>query len=96
VAGVQHGESFLALAKRQKRALGSLEDNIADESGVRLATIMQIEPGKRLLDTMVHMADKLRRALEKGDVQFIPEDGVGHSGDSRPLHRSPLRGVPLG
>lgn len=61
-----------------KAARGILEwtqEDLADQSGVSTPTIKRIElrKGEAKAETMA----KLRRALEKAGVEFIPENGGG-------------------
>ena len=64
-----------AIQSRMARAaLGWTTQNLADEAGVGVNTVVRFESGE---DARMSSVDKIRQALEKAGVIFIAENGDG-------------------
>lgn len=63
---------------RAARALLRWEQkDLAERSGVSLPSIKRLETKPGLLAAQARTASDIRRALEVGGIQFIPENGGG-------------------
>lgn len=71
----------MPLLKEQCRAARGLlnwsQADLAEASGVSLATIKHNEPGLGPLDARESTIDKLRAALEAAGIEFIDANGGG-------------------
>jgi transcriptional regulator with XRE-family HTH domain len=69
------------LTSDQVRAARALlkwdQKTLADRSKVSVATIKRLEPLSGVIKANKVTIDALRRALEAGGVEFIPENGGG-------------------
>ena len=63
---------------RGARAVLRMEQGeLADRSGVSLASIKRFEAMKGRIEARTGTVERLRSALEEAGVQFIPENGGG-------------------
>jgi len=73
--------SIVELTSDQVRAARALlkwdQKTLADRSKVSIATIKRLEPLSGAIKANKVTVDALRRALEAGGVEFIPENGGG-------------------
>lgn len=73
--------SILKVSVRQVKAaralLGWTQDQLAERSGVSKPTIKRLEASDDELGGHAETRDKIREALEREGIVFIPENGGG-------------------
>jgi predicted transcriptional regulator len=91
--------SIRKVSIRQIKAARALlewsQDDLADRSGVGLATIKRLEAGSGEVGGRDATRDALMTTLEKAGIQFIPENGGGigvrlTKSSAKPSNRKPL------
>jgi transcriptional regulator with XRE-family HTH domain len=84
--------SILKVSIRQLKAartlIGWSQDELASASGISLPTIKRLEAAEGLLGGRESTAQKIRAALERAGVEFIPENGGGPGVRLRKRQRS--------
>jgi transcriptional regulator with XRE-family HTH domain len=71
---------MLVTAEQMRAARGLLDwsqSQLAERSGVSLPTIKRMEGAKGPGRSAAENVDAVRRALEAGGIEFIPENGGG-------------------
>jgi transcriptional regulator with XRE-family HTH domain len=69
-----------AQIRAARALLGWRQEDLAQASGIGLATIARLEQGEGLVRSTVTTVVKIQRALEAAGVMFIAEDGTAGAG----------------